>query len=134
MIAQHSASFSMHVSSLAMSLPLSILHSLYTTITKGLSSSFCLDYPELVTSQTVYFVSGGYVLVYSCPCNDDTQLYRLPDHTVVRAGTPVHPTHQGTLQAYEPKWVAFLSSDISSSGYSGSIWMFFSPRSQRTTF
>ncbi|KAF9070932.1 hypothetical protein BDP27DRAFT_560123 [Rhodocollybia butyracea] len=88
-----------------------------------------VDRPELVLSRTVTFVSGGYVLVYSDQPNGDIQfkLYRLPDHTVVRAGTPVHPTQQGTLKGSVRISTAFLSSDISSSGYSGSIWMFFRP-------
>ncbi|KAF9058996.1 hypothetical protein BDP27DRAFT_1431958 [Rhodocollybia butyracea] len=85
------------------------------------------DRLELVISRTVTFVSGGYVLIYSVQpnCSTDFELYRLPDHTVVQAGTPVPPTHRGTFQGYVAPWEPFLSSDISSNGSSGSIWMFF---------
>jgi len=89
---------------------------------------FSADHPEPVISRTVTFVSGGYVLVYSYQPNGDTQfeLYRLPDHTIVRPGTPVHPTHRGTSRGpVRISNAVFLSSDISSSGHSGSIWMFF---------
>ncbi|KAF9031567.1 hypothetical protein BDP27DRAFT_1375135 [Rhodocollybia butyracea] len=85
------------------------------------------DRLELVISRTVTFVSGGYALIYSVQPKGSTdfELYRLPDHTVVQAGTPVPPTHRGTFQGYVAPLEPFLSSDISSNGSSGSIWMFF---------
>ncbi|KAF9058989.1 hypothetical protein BDP27DRAFT_1431953 [Rhodocollybia butyracea] len=60
------------------------------TITKGLSS-FCVGESPLYQEDIF--------LYYSDQPNGELQfnLYRLPDPAVVQAGTPVHPTHRGTL-------------------------------------
>ncbi|KAF9031570.1 hypothetical protein BDP27DRAFT_1375140 [Rhodocollybia butyracea] len=84
-------------------------------------------HPELVLSRGVTFISGEYLLVYSDQLNGELQfnLYRLPDPAVVQAGTPVHPTHRGTLYHSVQILNAFFLSNIALSGSSGSIWMFF---------